>query len=43
MKKAGAGDDFSYNPSHSVYIRDAIKNRKQNNDKNMSISFYLPL
>lgn len=33
MKKAGAGKDFSYSPSHSVYIRDAIKNRKENNDK----------
>jgi len=33
MKKAGAGDDFKYNASHSVYIRDAIKNRKENNSK----------
>lgn len=33
MKKAGAGDDFSYSQSHSVYIRDAIKNRKENNAK----------
>lgn len=30
MKKAGAGNQFKYNPSHSVYIRDAIKNRKKN-------------
>jgi hypothetical protein len=33
MKKAGAGDDFSYSKSHSVYIRDAIKNRKEKNNK----------
>jgi len=32
MKKAGAGDDFKYSTSHSVYIRDAIKNRKENNN-----------
>jgi len=32
MKKAGAGDNFKYSPSHSVYIRDAIKNRKEEND-----------
>lgn len=32
MRKAGAGDNFKYSPSHSVYIRDAIKNRKENND-----------
>ena len=31
MKKAGAGDDFKYSASHSVYIRDAIKNRKEDN------------
>jgi len=31
MKKSGAGDDFKYSPSHSVYIRDAIKNRKEDN------------
>ncbi|NEQ76546.1 MAG: DUF2272 domain-containing protein [Okeania sp. SIO2C9] len=29
-KKAGAGDKFKYNSSHSVYIREAIKNRKNN-------------
>ena len=33
MKKGGAGDDFKYNASHSVYIRDAINNRKQNLNK----------
>jgi hypothetical protein len=31
MKKAGAGDDFKYSSSHSKYIRDAVKNRKENN------------
>ena len=31
MKKSGAGNDFKYSTSHSVYIRDAIKNRKENN------------
>jgi hypothetical protein len=31
MKKAGAGDDFKRSNSHSVYIRDAIKNRKEGN------------
>ena len=29
MKKAGAGDSFTYSPSHSTYIRDSIANRKQ--------------
>jgi hypothetical protein len=29
MKKAGAGDKFVYNPSHSKYITDSISNRKQ--------------
>jgi hypothetical protein len=33
MKKSGAGSDFKYSPSHSTYIVDSIKNRKQNNDK----------
>lgn len=33
MKIAGAEDDFKYNSSHSVYIREAVKNRKQNNSK----------
>ncbi len=28
MKQAGAGNQFKYNASHSVYIRDAIKKRK---------------
>lgn len=31
MKKAGAGNNFKYSVSHSEYIRDAIKNRKENN------------
>lgn len=31
MKMSGAGDNFKYSNSHSVYIRDAIKNRKANN------------
>jgi hypothetical protein len=31
MKKAGAGDNFKYSSSHSSYIRDAVKNRKENN------------
>jgi hypothetical protein len=30
MKKAGAKDSFKYSPSHSVYIVDAIKNKKEN-------------
>ena len=33
MKLAGAENDFKYSSSHSVYIRDAIKNRKENNSK----------
>jgi hypothetical protein len=33
MKTAGAGDDFKYSPSHSQYIAQAVKNRKENNDK----------
>ena len=28
MKQAGAGNQFKYNASHSVYIRDSIKKRK---------------
>jgi len=32
MKRAGAGDSFAYSPSHSVYIREAVKNRKQGID-----------
>jgi hypothetical protein len=31
MKTAGAENDFKYSTLHSVYIRDAIKNRKLNN------------
>ncbi|MGK7929648.1 MAG: DUF2272 domain-containing protein [Spirulina sp.] len=30
MKQAGAGDKFKYSARHSIYIRDAIKNRKNN-------------
>ena len=33
MGKAGAGDNFKYSTSHSVYIRDAVSNRKANNSK----------
>ncbi|MHA1988424.1 MAG: DUF2272 domain-containing protein, partial [Promethearchaeota archaeon] len=32
MKKAGAGDDFKRSNSHSVYIRQSIKNRKEENE-----------
>ena len=31
MRKANAGYDFKYSSSHSKYIRDAVKNRKQKN------------
>jgi len=31
MRKANAKDDFKYSQSHADYIRDAIKNRKENN------------
>lgn len=30
MKKAGAGNDFKYSPSHSQYIEQSVKNRKSN-------------
>ena len=30
MRKGGAGGLFKYNASHSAYIRDAVKNRKEN-------------
>jgi hypothetical protein len=33
MRKAGAGDDFKYATSHSQYIAQAVKNRKENNSK----------
>jgi len=33
MKTAGAGDDFKYSQSHSQYIAEAVKNRKENNSK----------
>jgi hypothetical protein len=33
MRKAGAGDDFKYATSHSQYIAEAVKNRKENNSK----------
>ena len=33
MRMAGAGDDFKYNLSHSIYITDAIKNKLENNNK----------
>ncbi len=31
MKNANAKSDFKYSSSHSSYIRDAVKNRKNNN------------
>jgi hypothetical protein len=33
MRMAGAGTEFKYSPLHSVYINEAIKNRKLNNSK----------
>lgn len=33
MRMAGAGDDFKYASSHSQYIAQAVKNRKENNSK----------
>ena len=33
MRMAGAGDDFKYASSHSQYIEQAVKNRKENNSK----------
>lgn len=33
MRMAGAGDDFKYAPSHSQYIEQAVKNKKENNSK----------
>ena len=33
IRMAGGETDFKYSSSHSVYIRDAIKNRKENNSK----------
>ena len=33
MRLAGAGDDFKYSSSHSQYISQAVKNRKENNSK----------
>lgn len=34
MRKAGAKDEFKYASSHSKYIGEAIKNRKENAQKN---------
>mgnify|MGYP003637712860 CR=1 FL=1 len=31
MRKAGAGNKFNYSASHSAYIREARKNREENN------------
>lgn len=39
MKKAGAGKQFKYSSGHSVYIRDAIAKRK-NNDSNAAFKGY---
>lgn len=33
MRTTGAGDDFKYSSSHSQYIAQAVKNRKENNAK----------
>lgn len=33
MRLSGAGDDFKYSSSHSKYIAQAIKNKKENNSK----------
>lgn len=33
MRIAGAGDNFKYAQSHSQYIAEAVKNRKENNSK----------
>ena len=33
MRLSGAGDDFKYSSSHSQYIAQAIKNKKENNSK----------
>ena len=32
MKKSGAGNDFVYSSAHTNYIRQAVKNRKENNN-----------
>ena len=37
MREAGAGDDFRYAPSHSRYIAQSVKNRKEN--RNLLINF----
>ncbi len=33
MRKAGAGNHFKYSQSHSQYIAEAVKNKKENNSK----------
>jgi hypothetical protein len=33
MRKSGAGNDFKYSQSHSQYIAEAVKNKKENNSK----------
>ena len=33
IRMAGGETDFKYSSSHSVYIREAVKNRKENNTK----------
>lgn len=40
MRTAGAGSDFKYSLSHSSYIRQAVKNRKENN--NLKFKAYKP-
>lgn len=40
MNKSGAGNNFKYSTSHSEYIRQAVKNRKENN--NLSFKAFKP-
>lgn len=39
FKKAGAGNKFVYSPSHSKYITDSIKNRKQEKIKEPFVGY----
>lgn len=39
MKMAGAGEKFSYSPSHSTYITDSIENRKQGKFKDNFVGY----
>ena len=40
QKEAGAGNNFKYSTSHSRYIRESVKNRKEKNNK--SFKAYRP-